>query len=399
MLKNFLKPFNQKKIPYSRQSISKKDIRKVIKVLKSDFITQGPTIDEFTKKINLKVKSKYAIAVNSATSALHLTYKALGLKKGDFVWTSPNTFIATANAALYCGAEVDFVDIDSKTYNISIKKLKDKLKKADREKKLPKIVTCVHFAGQSCSMEEIFKLSKRYNFKIVEDASHAFGAKYKGEYIGNCYYSDVAIFSFHPVKIITTGEGGVAVTNNDEIANKISMLSSHGIVRNNQNNIIKEEIWNYYQSDLGFNYRITDIQAALGITQLERIDQFINKRREIAREYDNALKNLPIITPFQDKDSYSSFHLYPIRVSKKNTGKTQIEVYEFLRSRGILANIHYIPVYLHPFYKKLGFKEGYCKEAEKYFKETISLPIFPLLKKSELKFILNSLKEIISPNV
>jgi len=386
-----------KEIPYSTQSISKDDIDEVKKVLKSNYLTQGPAIKEFTNKINSKVNSEYAIAVNSATSALHLSYKSLGLKKGDNLWTTPNTFVATSNAALFCGANVDFVDIDSKTYNLCIHKLKEKLIIANKLNKLPKIVTCVHFAGQSCQMKEIYQLSKLYNFKIVEDASHAIGGKYKDKLIGNCKYSDITIFSFHPVKIITTGEGGIAVTNNKELAQKMQMLSSHGIIRSNSKNFIRnKEIWNYVQEDLGFNYRITDIQAALGLSQLKKLDNFILKRRKIAKKYDRELANLPITIPFQHKDTESSYHLYPIRLSKESSGKNQIEVYKYLRSKGILANIHYIPVYRHKYYSSLGFKEGYCQEAENYFKETISLPLYPKLKNREFNFIIDSLKSFLN---
>ena len=383
-------------IPYGRQNISKEDINQVVAILQSDFITQGPIVKEFADSISTKVNSSFAIPVNSATSALHLAYKALGLKKGDYLWSSPNTFVATTNAAISCGAKVDFVDIDSETYNICITKLQKKLLQAEKNNRLPKIISCVHFAGQSCLMKEIYEMSLKYGFKIVEDASHAIGAKYIDYNVGCCKFSDITVFSFHPVKIITTGEGGVAVTNDKILADKMSLLSSHGIKRNeNENDIFNENgIWNYSQIDLGFNYRITDFQSALGLSQIKRLDQFIKARHEIANKYNQELFNLPIKLPHQHESTYSSYHLFPIRISFKESGKTQLDVYKFLRSKDILVNIHYIPVYLQPYYRSLGFSPGYCEEAELYFRETISLPIFPDLSEKNFDFIVQSLKEI-----
>ncbi len=382
-------------IPYGKQNISKEDISNVIDVLKSEYLTQGPVVNEFAKSITEKVNSSYAIPVNSATSALHIAYKALDLKEGDYLWSSPNTFAATTNAALSCGATVDFIDINRRTYNLCVDLLERKLSSAKVNNTLPKIISCVHYAGQSCEMKQIYKLSLEYGFRIVEDASHAIGAKYLGEYIGSCKYSDITVFSFHPVKIITTGEGGVAVTNDMALAEKMSLMSSHGIKRNNNDKDIykEDEIWNYSQVNLGFNYRITDIQAALGLSQMKKLDEFVEARHSIAKRYINALSELPIILPHQDRSTYSSYHLFPIRILIEQSGKTQKTVYRFLREKGILVNIHYIPVYRHPYYKELGFSKGYCKEAESYYRETISLPIFPGLSRIDFEYIVNSLNE------
>ena len=394
-MRNFFK--KKVNIPYARQSISEDDISEVVKVLRSDFLTQGKQVGNFAKLLSKKINSKYTILTNSATSALHIAYLSLGLGKGDVLWTSPNTFVATANAAIHCGASVDFVDIDPQTLNISIDDLKNKLEKANKNNCLPKVITCVHFAGQSCFMKDIFELSKIYNFSIVEDASHSIGASYRKNKVGSCKYSDITVFSFHPVKIITTGEGGAATTNNPSIANKMKLLSSHGIEKGNAkiNNERIHEIWNYEQINNGFNYRMTEFQAALGISQLKKLNKFVKKRNQIANKYNQKLKNLPIKLPFVHKDNISSFHLYPIRIPISDYKKNQEYFYNELRKRKILVNIHYIPVYRQPYYKKLGFRKGYCPEAELYFNEAITLPIFPGLKEYEQDFII---KNIISLN-
>ena len=319
-------------IKYARQDVSQKDMSEVLKVLKSDFLTQGPYIEKFEHKVAEFCKCNYSIAVNSATSALHLAYLSLGLTKGDRLWTSPITFVSTSNAAIFCGANVDFVDIESDSFNMSIEALEIKLEKAKIKNQLPKIIVPVHFGGQSCDMKEISKLSKKYNFKIVEDASHAIGGKYDQNYIGNCRYSDICIFSFHPVKIITTGEGGMALTNKLSIANKIRSLRSHGINKNLKSNIsIEKEIWNYKQLYLGYNYRITDIQAALGISQLGRIKKIIQKRNSIAKKYDIAFKDLPIISQKIKKNRISSYHLYLLKIDKKKQKKQEINYTNFLK--------------------------------------------------------------------
>jgi UDP-4-amino-4,6-dideoxy-N-acetyl-beta-L-altrosamine transaminase len=365
-------------IPYGKQNITEADIEAVVNVLKSDYLTQGPKVPIFESEIAKFCGAKYAVAMNSATSALHTACMALELGPNDWLWTSPNSFVASANCAIYCGAKVDFVDIDSKTYNISIECLEKKLKIAKSENKLPKIIIPVHFAGQSCEMEAIFKLSKQYNFHIIEDASHAIGGKYLDEYIGQCRYSDITIFSFHPVKIITTAEGGVATTNNESIYKRLQRHRSHGIT-SDKNDFIErptDEIWNYQQIYLGYNYRMTDLQAALGSSQLKNINKFIEKRHEIASRYNKELFNLPIILPFQIKESFSSLHLYPIRINTKLTKVSQIDLYKFLLSNGVGVNIHYIPIYRQPYYEKMGFKKGYCLESESFHKEILSLPIF-----------------------
>lgn len=383
-------------IPYGRQSISQNDIDAVVDVLMSDFITQGPRVPKFEQKMSEYSGALYSVAVNSATSALHLACLALNLGKGDSLWTSPNTFVASANCALYCGAQVDFVDIDPDTYNMSLFNLEEKLKHARKINQLPKILVAVHFAGQSCDVEAIYKLSKEYGFKIIEDASHALGANYKDTRVGCCKYSDITIFSFHPVKIITTGEGGMALTNDKKIAIKIAQLRSHGITFDSDEMQTKpiSEIWNYQQIDLGFNYRMTEIQAALGISQMDKLNSFIKKRKLISNTYDKELKSTPLLLPLQACQSQSSWHLYVVRVKKKDSYLTQRYLYTELRKLNIGVNIHYIPVYLHPYYKKLGFPEGYCPKAENFFQEALSIPIFPDLTSIQQEFVITAIKNL-----
>ncbi len=368
-------------IPYGCQSISEADIQAVVDVLKSDCLTQGPAVPAFEQSVGDYCGSRYAVAVNSATSALHIACLALGASEGDVVWTSPITFVASANCALFCGATVDFIDIDPRTYNISIEHLENKLTAAKQTGKLPKIVIPVHFCGQSCEMERIHQLGKKYGFRIIEDASHAIGGKYKGEPIGNCRYSDITIFSFHPVKIITTAEGGMALTNCQSLANKLALLRNHGITRDPKHMTHNPDgDWYYQQIDLGFNYRMTDLQAALGISQMQRIDEFVAARHKIAERYNNLIKDFPITLPWQHTDSYSSFHLYVIRLKLDQISKTRKQVFDILRQQGIGVNIHYIPVHTQPYYLKMGFKVGDFVEAERYYQEAISMPIFPSLK-------------------
>lgn len=387
-------------IPYAKQTISQSDIEAITKVLKSDFLTQGPIVEEFEKSIKNKVGAKFATSVNSATSALHIACKALGLNNNDWVWTSPNTFVASANCAIYCGAKVDFIDIDSKTYNISIKKLKEKLVEAKKNNNLPKIIIPVHYAGQSCCMKELSILSKEYDFKIIEDGSHALGGKYLNKFVGCCEYSDITVFSFHPVKIITTGEGGAAVTNSSIIDQRMKLYKSHGITREKEKLIenTDKEIWNYAQETLGFNYRIPDINCALGINQMNRLDEFISKRHKIANRYDVAFKDSIIQIPSQNKDTFSSYHLYPIRIKENKYPKGRNFVFQELKKKNIGVNIHYIPVYRHPYFSNMGFKKGYCKEAEKFFQEVISLPIFPNLKLYEQNYIIKNILDILALN-
>ncbi len=365
-------------IPYGRQSISEDDIQAVVDVLRSDYLTQGPVVPAFESAVAKYCKAKHAVAVNSATSALHIACLALGVGPGDIVWTSPITFVASANCALYCGAQVDFVDIDPNTYNLSVEQLALKLETAEKQGKLPKVVIPVHLCGQSCDMSAIFALSQRYGFKVIEDASHAIGGRYKNEPVGNCKYSDITVFSFHPVKIITTGEGGMALTNQTLLANRMQQLRSHGITRNAEEMTqMPDGSWYYQQISLGFNYRITDIQAALGLSQMPRLDEFVTKRHEIARQYDLFFADIPVMTPWQHPDVYSAFHLYVIRLPIGN--KNHREVFESLRAEGVGVNLHYIPIYRQPYYEQFGYNRSDYPEAEKYYAEAISIPIFPSL--------------------
>ena len=383
-------------IPYGKQDINQQDIDAVIDVLKSDFLTQGPQVPRFEATINETVDSKYAVAFNSATSALHIACLALAVGKGDIVWTTPITFVASANCALYCGATIDFVDIDPDTYNLSPIKLEQKLKQAKIEKKLPKVVIPVHLAGQSCDMKRIYQLSMEYGFKIIEDASHAIGGQYQGQPIGNCKYSDITIFSFHPVKIITTAEGGVATTNNLQLAQVMQRLRSHGITRDED--LMTEPshgAWYYQQLELGFNYRMSELHAALGISQLTRLKEFVKQRTAIASEYNKQLSTLPIILPKQLTETNSSWHLYIIQLDLDKITKSHQQVFDELRENGIGVNLHYIPVHLQPYYKALGFKQGDFPNSERYYTQVISIPLFPM-DHYHHEMVTNMLKEIIN---
>lgn len=384
-------------IPYGRQDISQQDIDAVVEVLQSDFLTQGPKVPAFEKSVMEACNAKYAVAVNSATSALHIACLALGLGKGDWLWTTPNTFVASANCGLYCGAQVDFVDIDPRTYNMSAKALQQKLVIAEKEGKLPKVVIPVHFSGQPCDMAAIHALSQKYGFKIIEDASHAIGGKYKDEPIGNCRYSDITVFSFHPVKIVTTAEGGVAVTNDPKLAEQLNLLRSHGITRDESlMTKVADGPWYYQQIELGYNYRMTDMQAALGVSQMQRLNDYVTKRHELAKRYNQLLQELPITLPWQHKDSYSGLHLYVIRLQLDKISKTHLDVFNGMRDAGILVNLHYIPVHLQPYYQEMGFNEGQFPEAERYYKEAISLPMFPTMTEEQQSKVVSTLKELLA---
>lgn len=383
-------------IPYGRQSISEEDIQAVIDVLRSDWLTQGPAIEEFERKVAEYCGASYAVAVSSATAALHIACAATGLEKGDRLWTSPNTFVASANCGLYCGAEVDFVDIDCDTYNMSPICLEEKLVQAKKTNMLPKVIVPVHFAGQSCDMANIYRLASEYGITVIEDASHAIGGSYQNKRIGSCQYSDMAVFSFHPVKIVTTGEGGMVVTNDEKLYRKLLLLRSHGITRK------KEEMtttdggsWYYEQIDLGYNYRITDIQAALGTSQMRRIDEFVARRHRLARRYDELLLKLPVITPVQIDESYSALHLYPIRLNLQQIQKTRREVFDALRQAEIGVNVHYIPVHTQPYYRKLGFAWGDFPEAEKYYAGAISLPLYFDLSFESQDYVVSTLEQVL----
>lgn len=385
-------------IPYGRQDINQADIDAVIAVLRSEFLTQGPVVPAFEKVVADYCGAQHAVSVNSATSALHIACLALGVGKGDVVWTTPITFVASANCALYCGAAVDFVDIDPRTYNLSVERLAEKLAQAKKMGQLPKVVIPVHLAGQSCDMAGIYALSQQYGFKIIEDASHAIGGRYKDDPIGNCRYSCITIFSFHPVKIITTAEGGIALTNDSALAKKMGLLRSHGITSDATNMSPKssEEIWNYQQIELGFNYRMTDLNAALGLSQMLRLDEFVARRQFIAKRYGDMLLDLPVVTPFQTADSYSSFHLYLIRLRLDKIENTHRQVYQALRDVGILVNLHYIPVYRQPYYENMGFGTGYCPQAEQYYSEAISVPMYSGLTEAQQDQVVSSLRGAIS---
>jgi UDP-4-amino-4,6-dideoxy-N-acetyl-beta-L-altrosamine transaminase len=371
-------------IPYGRQNISENDIQAVVDVLHSEFLTQGPVVPAFEKAVADYCGVGYAVAVNSATSALHIACIALGVGVGDSVWTTPVTFVASANCARYCGADVDFVDIDPRTYNMSVEALAEKLAHAEKNGKLPKVVIPVHLCGQSCEMEAIHALSKKYGFRIIEDASHAIGGRYKDEKVGNCRYSDITIFSFHPVKIITTGEGGMALTKDASLAIRMARLRSHGITRNaSEMTHAPDGPWFYQQIELGFNYRMTDIQAALGLSQMRRLDEFVTQRHTIAKQYDQLFKELPVTAPWQHPDSYSGLHLYVVRVQPNVIKATHREVFERLRVGGIGANLHYIPIYRQPYYARLGFSPAEFPEAERYYAEAITLPMYPGLTQAQ----------------
>ena len=377
-------------IPYGRQSISEDDIQAVVNVLRSDWLTQGPTVPVFEKALAASCKSKYAVAVNSATSALHIACLALGVGPGDYIWTTPNTFVASANCARYCGADIDFIDIDPVTMNISVTDLAHRLAAAEKNGKLPKVIIPVHFAGLPCDMKAIHALSKKYGFRIIEDASHAIGAKYLDQPIGNGNFSDITVFSFHPVKIITTAEGGAAVTNNEALAARMALLRSHGITRDSsafRNDYLGP--WQYEQHELGFNYRLTDLQAALGISQLHRLEQFVERRNELAKIYDAMLANLPVRRPYRAEEHLSAYHLYVIRLEDQFIHR---EVFETLRGEGISVNLHYTPVHLQPYYRQLGFAPGDFPQAEHHGTCAISLPIYPDMCDDEVDRVVTALK-------
>jgi UDP-4-amino-4,6-dideoxy-N-acetyl-beta-L-altrosamine transaminase len=380
-------------IPYGRQDITEADIQAVVDVLRSDFLTQGPAVPAFEKAIADYCGVQHAVAVNSATSALHIACLALGVGPGDRVWTSPITFVASANCALYCGAQVDFVDIDPRTYNLSLECLAEKLEEAEKTDRLPKVVIPVHLAGQPCDMRGIHALGQRYGFKIIEDASHAIGGRYKGEPIGNSRYSDLTVFSFHPVKIITTAEGGMVLTNDAQRAKRLRLLRSHGVTRDAADMThAPDGPWYYQQIDLGFNYRMTDLQAALGSSQMQRLDEFVTRRHTIAQRYDRLLAGLPLVTPWQHPDSYSGLHLYVIRLKLAEIRNSHCEVFEALRAAGVGVNLHYLPVYRQPYYERMGFKAGHYPEAERYYAEAMSFPMYPGLTDKQQDRVVSALR-------
>ncbi|MBR0953447.1 UDP-4-amino-4,6-dideoxy-N-acetyl-beta-L-altrosamine transaminase [Bradyrhizobium canariense] len=391
-------------IPYGRQDISEQDIDAVTQVLKSDWLTQGQAGPRFEQAMAGYCGAEHAVAVSNATAALHIACLALDLGPGDILWTVPNTFVASANCALYCGASVDFVDIDPRTYNMSVTALSEKLAQASVQGRLPKIVIPVHFAGQSCEMTEIRSLADRYGFRIIEDASHAVGGEYLGRKIGAAQLSDMAIFSFHPVKIITTGEGGMILASDRGLAERLGYLRTHGIVRPVQHDPIDERRsnedrygpWMYEQVELGLNYRMTDIQAALGASQLDRLDAFVARRRELAARYDALLAKLPVICPWQHPDTNSAWHLYVIRLRRNEIKLSRRQVFEALRAAGIGVNVHYIPVHTQPYYQRLGFNFGMFPEAESYYQDAITLPLFSKMTNDEQDTVVAALTKILA---
>lgn len=384
-------------IPYGRQDITQADIDAVVGVLQSDFLTQGPFVPRFEQCVAQHVGAQHALAVNSATSALHIACLALGLGPGDWLWTSPVTFVASANCGLYCSAQVDFVDIDPRTYNLCPLALAQKLEQAERDGKLPKVLVAVHLCGQPCDMQAIHALSQRYGFSVIEDASHAIGGKYRGEFIGNGRYSDITVFSFHPVKIITTAEGGMALTNDAELAQSMALLRSHGITRDPaQMTHAADGPWYYQQIGLGYNYRMTELQAALGVSQMERLDQYVARRHQLAQRYDELLAGLPLTTPWQHPDSYSGLHLYVIRLQLDKITKTHRQVFEALRELGIGVNLHYIPVHTQPYYQHMGFQAGDYPEAERYYAEAISLPMFQTMSEAQQDEVIAAVRKALT---
>lgn len=383
-------------IPYGRQHIDDNDIEAVVKVLQSDWLTQGPAVPAFEKAVAHVCLAQHAVAVNSATSALHLACMALNVGVGDWVWTSPNSFVASANCALYCGAKVDFVDIELTSGNMSVAALEEKLRLAETENRLPKVVIPVHFAGQSCDMAAIAKLAHRYGFKIIEDASHAIGGRYAHYPVGSCRYSDICVFSFHPVKIITTGEGGMAMTNDPLLARRMQMLRSHGITNDTvEMTEPSHGPWYYQQQLLGFNYRMTDIAAALGHRQLAKLTAIVTERNALAARYDAMFAEDASITPLTVKeDVLSSYHLYVLRLSNADSEQHRYIV-EKMRDSGIFAHLHYIPIYLQPYYQQLGFCQGYCPQAEQYYREAITLPLYPGLTEEQQHHIAETLKGLL----
>ncbi|PTO65276.1 UDP-4-amino-4,6-dideoxy-N-acetyl-beta-L-altrosamine transaminase [Vibrio splendidus] len=384
-------------IPYGKQDITQLDIDSVVDVLKSDFLTQGPQVPAFESALTEHSGAQYALAVNSATSALHIACLALGLGEGDWLWTTPVTFVASANCGLYCGAKVDFVDIDSATYNMCPKQLEQKLITAKANGTLPKVVVPVHLCGQPCDMKAIAKLSQEYGFKVIEDASHAIGGRYHDQPIGSCQYSDITVFSFHPVKIVTTAEGGAALTNQKDLADKMALLRSHGITRDPE--MMTETShggWYYQQIDLGFNYRMTELQAALGVTQMQRLDEFVAARHVLSKRYNQMLSELPLVLPYQLEKTYSGLHLFVIRLKLDEISLTHKQVFEALRENGIGVNLHYIPVHTQPYYQAMGFSDGDFPASERYYQEAISLPMFHGMTEKQQNMVVHVITNILN---
>lgn len=383
-------------IPYGKQLLDDTDFAAVQEVLQSNWLTQGPKVPAFEQAVAAYCQVPFAVAVNSATSALHIACLALEVGPGDLVWTSPNSFVASANCALYCGASVDFVDIDLDSGNMSVAALEEKLRQAHQQSRLPKVVIPVHFAGQSCDMQAIALLAQQYGFSVIEDASHAIGARYQDQPVGSCRYSDICVFSFHPVKIITSGEGGMATTKNSLLARKMQMLRSHGITaEETEFSEPSHGVWYYQQQLLGFNYRLTDLQAALGLSQLARLDQFVTVRQQLVANYNRAFANNTALQPLtQHPSTYSSYHLYVVRLTNQTQAQHK-ECIRYLRHQGIFGHVHYIPIYLQPYYQQLGFKAGYCPHAEKYYQQAVTLPLYPGLTSEQQTTVISELERFL----
>lgn len=390
-----MKNIQENLIPYGRQSIDEEDIDAVIKVLRSDFVTQGPSVSKFEDAINEKVSAKYSVAVNSGTSALHLACRAVGVEPGDWIWTTPITFVASANCGLYCGGKVDFVDIDSDTGLMDPENLANKLKEAERNRKLPKVVIPVHLTGSSCDMKKINELAQQYNFKIIEDASHAIGGMYRSEMVGNCRYSDIVVFSFHPVKIITTGEGGIATTNQKHLYERMKSLRTHGITKDREKFVRKNAPeWSYEQQSLGYNYRMTDIQAALGLSQLKKLKMFVAKRNELLNRYQDQLKGMPFQLLKIPEDVYSAVHLAVIKMNELKPNQHR-SLFQGLRKEGIGVQVHYDPVHLQPYYQKMGYKIGDFKTSEEYSQRCLSIPMFVGLTEAQQETVCLKIKKVV----
>ena len=386
-------------IYYGKQSISEMDIKAVEEVLHSDFLTQGPAIERFERTVAEYCGAKYAVAVCNATAALHVACLSAGLGEGDLLWTSPITFVASANCGRYCGANVDFVDIDEKTYNMSVATLEEKLRRAQNANQRPKVVVPVHLAGQSCDMARIKELSEKYCFTVIEDASHAVGANYLETKVGSCTFSDMTVFSFHPVKIVTTGEGGMVLTNRKDLYEKLLLYRSHGITRDPvKMTHASDGAWYYQQIALGYNYRMTDIQAALGISQMKRLDTFVARRRELAARYDTLLRDLPLVTPYVMEGAEPSWHIYVVQMDFSRARKTKQQIFEEMKEQGVVLNLHYIPVHRQPYYEKLGFRQGDFPKSEKYYKEAFTLPLYYDLTDDEQEHIVGALKKVLGNN-
>lgn len=383
-------------IPYGRQNVDQADVEAVVEVLRSDWLTQGPTLERFERAVAERCQAAHAVAVCNATAGLHLACLAAGLDEGDLLWTSPNSFVASANCARYCGAEVDFVDIDHLTWNLDVRALAEKLERARAIGRLPKVLVAVAFSGQSCDMREIARLALEYGFRVIEDAAHAFGASYAGEPVGSGRYADLTVFSFHPVKIITSGEGGMVLCNAPQMAQRLRDLRSHGITRDPARMTeASHGSWYYQQTELGFNYRMCDIQAALGLSQLRRLDDFLDRRRQLAARYGRLLSDLPLQLPAAQDHAGSAWHLYVVRLPERLEARHR-EIFQGLRDAGIGVNLHYIPIHLQPYYRDLGFKDGDFPEAERYYRQAISLPLFPDLTNAQQDQVLDALRQVLA---